>query len=236
MWFLPPLLRHPGDKNTNIMLTEMLEIVLTPKILGPPKSGALGLTLFSLMINPRLHIVGQCLIWTIHALALKFLPLKHKSSVRSIGVLSIRQKQQIAIDFLILFQKFTMVSTIRNISPDEINVKLIMWIVKNEISDSEWDPTSFKLNCATSIYATDANRLNATDAIAHLHCYVEYSVQTTQLPQHYTCKTNYFPYTTVPVPVPHERIQLLESENCSRESEMIPTTNSILTQRQVYCW
>jgi len=62
MWFLPPLLRHPGDKNTNIMLTEMLEIVLTPKILGPPKSGALGLTLFSLMINPRLHIVGQCLI------------------------------------------------------------------------------------------------------------------------------------------------------------------------------
>jgi len=32
----------------------MLEIVLTPKILGPPKSGALGLSLFSLMANPRL--------------------------------------------------------------------------------------------------------------------------------------------------------------------------------------
>ena len=28
----------------------MLEILLTPKILGPPKSGALGLSLFSLMV------------------------------------------------------------------------------------------------------------------------------------------------------------------------------------------
>jgi len=27
------------NKNTNIMLTEMLEIVLTPKILGPPEIG-----------------------------------------------------------------------------------------------------------------------------------------------------------------------------------------------------
>jgi len=34
----------------------MLEIVRTPKILGSPKSGALGLSLFSLMINPRLGI------------------------------------------------------------------------------------------------------------------------------------------------------------------------------------
>jgi len=33
----------------------MLEIVLTPKIFGPPKSGALGLSLFSLMVNPRLR-------------------------------------------------------------------------------------------------------------------------------------------------------------------------------------
>jgi len=32
----------------------MLEIVLIPKTLGPPKSGALGLSLFSLMVNPRL--------------------------------------------------------------------------------------------------------------------------------------------------------------------------------------
>jgi len=32
----------------------MLEIVLTPKILGSPKSGALGLSLFSLMKNLRL--------------------------------------------------------------------------------------------------------------------------------------------------------------------------------------
>jgi len=39
------------------MLTEMLEIVLTPKILGPPKSGALGLNLFSLLVNPRLATV-----------------------------------------------------------------------------------------------------------------------------------------------------------------------------------
>jgi len=32
----------------------MLEIVLTPKILGPPQSGTLGLSVFSLMVNPRL--------------------------------------------------------------------------------------------------------------------------------------------------------------------------------------
>jgi len=35
----------------------MLEIVLTPKILGPPKSGALVLSLFCLMVNPRLTVV-----------------------------------------------------------------------------------------------------------------------------------------------------------------------------------
>jgi len=33
----------------------MLEIVLTPTILGPHEIGALGLSLFSLMINPRLQ-------------------------------------------------------------------------------------------------------------------------------------------------------------------------------------
>jgi len=32
----------------------MLEIVLTPKILGPREIGALGLSLFSLMVNQRL--------------------------------------------------------------------------------------------------------------------------------------------------------------------------------------
>jgi len=32
----------------------MLEIVLTPEILGPPKIGAQGLSLFSLVVNPRL--------------------------------------------------------------------------------------------------------------------------------------------------------------------------------------
>jgi len=36
------------------MLIEMLEIVLTPKILGLPEIGGLGLSLFSLMENPRL--------------------------------------------------------------------------------------------------------------------------------------------------------------------------------------
>jgi len=34
----------------------MLEIVLTPKILGPPELGALGSSLFSLMVNPRLFM------------------------------------------------------------------------------------------------------------------------------------------------------------------------------------
>jgi len=34
----------------------MLEILLTPKILGPSKSGALGLSLFRLMVHPRLLI------------------------------------------------------------------------------------------------------------------------------------------------------------------------------------
>jgi len=33
----------------------MLEIVLTPKILGPPEIGALGLSLFSLVVNPPLQ-------------------------------------------------------------------------------------------------------------------------------------------------------------------------------------
>jgi len=32
----------------------MLEIVLTPKFCGRPKSGSLGLSLLSLMVNPRL--------------------------------------------------------------------------------------------------------------------------------------------------------------------------------------
>jgi len=42
------------NKNTNIALTEMLEIVFTPKILVPPEIGVLGLSLFILMVNPRL--------------------------------------------------------------------------------------------------------------------------------------------------------------------------------------
>jgi len=38
------------------------------------------------------------------------------------------------------------------------------------------------------------------------------------------------------MPDPHERKQTHKSEYNSRESEMVPTTNSILTQRQVCCW
>jgi len=44
----------------------------------------------------------------------------------------------------------------------------------------------------------------------------------------------HFPYTIVPAP--HGRKQLHESEHNSHESETVPTTNSILTQRQVGCW
>jgi len=38
------------------------------------------------------------------------------------------------------------------------------------------------------------------------------------------------------MPTLHERKQLHESEYNSHESEMVPTTHSILTQRQVGCW
>jgi len=56
-----------------------------------------------------------------------------------------------------------------------------------------------------------------------------------QLPQDYTCKTKQnFPYTIVPAL--YERKQLHESKTInSHESEMVPTSNSILTQRQVGC-
>jgi len=37
----------------------MLEIVLAPKLLGAPKSEALGLSLFSLMVNPRLSTTTE---------------------------------------------------------------------------------------------------------------------------------------------------------------------------------
>jgi len=60
-----------------------------------------------------------------------------------------------------------------------------------------------------------------------------------QLPQHYTLtrKTkHHFSYTIVPVPAPHERKQRHESESNSHKSEMVPTMNAILTQRQVCCW
>jgi len=38
----------------------MLEIALTPKSLGPQRSGALGLSHFSLMVNPRLNLSETC--------------------------------------------------------------------------------------------------------------------------------------------------------------------------------
>jgi len=73
------------------------------------------------------------------------------------------------------------------------------------------------------------------DVIAHLYCYVDDSVLTTQLPQDYTCKTKHnFPYTIVSAP--YEAKQLHECGNNSRESAMVPTTNSVLTQRQLSCW
>jgi len=59
-------------------------------------------------------------------------------------------------------------------------------------------------------------------------------VLTKQLPQHSTCKSkNYFSYTIVSDP--RERKQLHENEYNSHESEMVPTMNSILTQRHVRC-
>ena len=52
-----------------------------------------------------------------------------------------------------------------------------------------------------------------------------------QLPQHCRCENkHHFPYTIVSTP--HERKKLHESEYNSHESELVPTTNLILTQRQ----
>jgi len=59
-------------------------------------------------------------------------------------------------------------------------------------------------------------------------------VLTMQLPQHSTCKSkHHFPYTIKSDP--RERKQLHESANNSHESTMVPTKNSIVTQRQVGC-
>jgi len=41
----------------------MLETVLNAKILGPHEIGALGLTLFSVMVNPHLHLPKRHLCW-----------------------------------------------------------------------------------------------------------------------------------------------------------------------------
>ena len=70
--------------------------------------------------------------------------------------------------------------------------------------------------------------------ITQVYFYVQYSVLPLQLPQHCACETkHHFPYTVVPIP--RGRKQLHESEYNSHELEMFPTTNSILTQRQVGC-
>jgi len=74
------------------------------------------------------------------------------------------------------------------------------------------------------------------DGIGHLYCCVEYSVLTTQLSQHYTYKSkhhfrrlhNYTGHTWT-------KTAARKGKN-SHESETLPTTNSILTQRQLSCW
>jgi len=55
-----------NQKNTNV-ITKMLEIILTPKNLVPPKLVALGLSLFSLMVNPRLlrSILRDCFVTSV---------------------------------------------------------------------------------------------------------------------------------------------------------------------------
>jgi len=45
------------------LLTKIREIVLLPKFWGPPKSAALGLSLFSLMVNPRLSLRQSTRQW-----------------------------------------------------------------------------------------------------------------------------------------------------------------------------
>jgi len=80
-------------------------------------------------------------------------------------------------------------------------------------------------------YYSLERHLNATaDAITHVYCSVEYSVLTMQLPQQCTCKTKHFFRTQLCRP--HMK-QLHESDYNSHESEMFPTTNFILIQRQV---
>jgi len=70
------------------------------------------------------------------------------------------------------------------------------------------------------LFKTHPNAI--VDEISHMYCYVEYSVPTMQLPQHYTCKTkHHFPYTAVPTP--HEWKQLHESECNSHESKWFQT-------------
>jgi len=56
-----------------------------------------------------------------------------------------------------------------------------------------------------------------------------------QLPQHCTCKIkHHFQYVN-DMATSHERIQFHEGEYNLHESEMVPTKNSILTQRHVDC-
>jgi len=53
---------EPKQKYKYNCLQKCWKLSLLPKFWGPPKSGALGLSLFSLMVNPRLDM-GELRIW-----------------------------------------------------------------------------------------------------------------------------------------------------------------------------
>jgi len=75
------------------------------------------------------------------------------------------------------------------------------------------------------------------DAITHVYCYVENYVLTMQLPHstalHMKMETQFSVHNCT---CPTWKKATLESEHNSHENKMVPTTNSILTQRQVGCW
>jgi len=51
------------NKNKYNCLQKCWKLSLTPKFWGPTKSAALGLTLFSVMVNPNLHLPKRHLCW-----------------------------------------------------------------------------------------------------------------------------------------------------------------------------
>ena len=79
----------------------------------------------------------------------------------------------------------------------------------------------------TSVIIHQRHQNATANAIRHVYCFVEYSVLTMQLPQHWSWKTkHHFPYTIVPTL--QEWKQLHERDHSSHESEMFPTTNPTL--------